>query len=353
MANAVFTRAIANKEDEFYTQIGDIEKELRHYKKHFKGKTIFCNCDDPESSNFCRYFQLNFYQLGIKKLISTHYDAEKTSYKLEIVSSENGSTGQISLPEFIRTPLKQNGDFRSPECIEILKEADIVITNPPFSLFREYVAQLIEYEKKFLIIGNQNAITYKEIFALLKSNQIWLGYHSGDMEFVVPDHYEPRATRYREENGVKYRSLGNICWFTNLDIDKRHEDITLYRTYTPEDYPDYMNYDGVNCDKTKQIPMDYYGVIGVPITFMSQYNPEQFDIVGLGIVGSCEFTSDRKMEILDKSGLPTGKYTVNAKGTLYRRYNPEKDKKPAFKDCETGELYSSIYARILIRRKQQ
>ncbi len=351
MANAVFTSAKSKKEDEFYTKLADIEKELRYYRQHFKDKVIFCNCDDPETSNFCKYFQLKFYDLGIKKLISTHYETEKPSYKLEIIANED-KDGQVKLPEFVKTPLKQNGDFRSPECIEILKEADIVITNPPFSLFREYVEQLITYNKQFLIIGNQNAITYKEIFALLKADKIWLGYNNGDMEFVVPDYFEPRATRYREENGIKYRSMGNICWFTNLDIVKRHEDLILYRFYNSEEYPEYVNYDAINVDKTKDIPMDYDGVMGVPITFMHSYNPEQFEIVALGIVGSCDFKSDRRMEILDKNGKGTGRFTNNAKGTLYRKYNPERDKKkPAFKDAETGELYSSIYARILIRKR--
>lgn len=204
-----------------------------------------------------------------------------------------------------------------------------------------------------MIIGNQNALTYKEIFSLIKENKIWLGYHSGDMKFVVPDYYAPRNTRFwQDENGRKWRSLGNICWFTNLDIAKRHEELVLYKSYSSDEYPHYENFDAINCDKTSDIPMDYNGVIGVPITFISIYSPDQFEIVGLGIVGSCEFTNERRMEILDKNGLPTGKYTVNAKGTLYRKHL-KSDKKPAaFKDCETGELYQSIYARILIKRKQ-
>ena len=193
--NAHNNRAKENKEDEFYTKITDIEKELRHYKEHFKGKVIFCNCDDPEYSNFWRYFQLKFFELGIKKLISTHYNDEAPSYKMEIVATENQE--QIGIPDYVKTPLQGNGDFRSPECIEILKEADIVITNPPFSLFREYITQLIEYNKKFVIIGSQNNITYREIFPLLKDDKLWLGYNAGDMEFVVPDYYTPRATRYR------------------------------------------------------------------------------------------------------------------------------------------------------------
>ena len=201
--NKYLHKANKAKEDEFYTLLPDIERELRHYKQFFQGKIIFCNCDDPDYSNFWKYFQLNFYELGLKKLISTHYETEKPSYKLEIVAKDQDK--QIGIPEYVKTPLTQNGDFRSPECIEILKEADIIITNPPFSLFREYVAQLMEYDKKFIIIGNQNAITYKEIFKLLQENRMWLGYTNGEMEFMVPDYYEPKATRYREENGIKYR----------------------------------------------------------------------------------------------------------------------------------------------------
>lgn len=294
--NKYLHKANKAKEDEFYTQLTDIEKELRYYKPFFKDKIIFCNCDDPDYSNFWKYFQLNFYDLGIKKLISTHYETEKPSYKLEIVAQEQDR--QVGIPEYVKTPLKQNGDFRSPECIEILKEADIVITNPPFSLFREYVAQLMEYEKHFIIIGNQNAITYKEIFKLLQDNKMWLGYNNGEMEFIVPDYYEPKATRYREENGIKYRSMGNTCWFSNLDVAKRHENITLYKAYNEEDYPKYDNYDAIECSRVSNIPVDYEGAIGVPITFMYNYNPDQFEIIkfrkgdddrDLSINGKCPY----------------------------------------------------------------
>jgi len=278
--NASLNKAGIAKQDEFYTKIADVEREMKHYVQHFRGKTIFCNCDDPEESNFWKYFALNFYQLGLKKLVSTHYEETKPSYKLEIIADET-ELGQMKLPEIIKTPLRQNGDFRSPECIEILKEADIVITNPPFSLFREYIGLLMEYKKQFIIIGSQNAITYKEIFMLLRDNAIWLGYHFGDMEFVVPDYYEPRETRYREENGIKYRSMGNICWYTNLDIAKRHEELLMYRQYTEEEYETFDNYDAINVNKIADIPMDYYGIMGVPITFANKYNPEQFEIIGL------------------------------------------------------------------------
>lgn len=277
--NSNLNKAGIAKEDEFYTKITDIEKELRHYRDYLRDKVVFCNCDDPETSNFWLYFRLNFYELGLKKLISTHFEADKPSYKLEIVSTDKDS--QLGLPEYIKTPLTQNGDFRSPECIEILKEADVVITNPPFSLFREYVAQLIEYNKKFIIIGRETAITYKEIFTLLRDGIVWLGYNNGDMEFLVPDYYEPRETRYREENGQKYRSLGNIIWLTNIDIPKRHDDIIVYKSYSPEEYQKYDNYDAININKIADIPADYDGVMGVPITLFHKHNPEQFEIIGL------------------------------------------------------------------------
>lgn len=276
-------RANREKNDEFYTQLVDIENELRHYTQHFKDKIIFCNCDDPEESNFFRYFALNFEYLGIKKLIATHFDAEQPTYKLEIDRElDLNSDGKIDFQDIQRIPLQQNGDFRSPECVEILKQADIVVTNPPFSLFREYVAQLMEYEKKFIIIGNQNAITYKETFKLIKENRIWLGNKSGDMAFKVPDYYEEKATRYwQDETGQKWRSLGNICWFTNLDHAKRHEELLLYKTYSPEEYPKYDNYEAIEVSKVKDIPIDYQGAMGVPITFLDKYNPEQFEIIGL------------------------------------------------------------------------
>ena len=267
------------KADEFYTQISFIENELKHYKHYFAGKTVFCNCDDPEWSDFWNYFRLNFYELGLKKLISTHYEEEKPSYRMDIVSNDNGE--QCGIPDYVITPLKQNGDFRSPECVEILKEADVVITNPPFSLFREYVAQLMEYEKDFIIVGNQNAITYREILPLIMANKIWLGYNSGHFWFRVPDYYEEKKTDFKiDENGVKWRRMGNICWFTNIDIEKRHEEMILYHNYTPEKYPKYDNYDALEVSRTAEIPCDYYGVMGVPITFMDKHNPEQFEILG-------------------------------------------------------------------------
>ena len=291
MANKNLNKAKEAKKDEFYTQLEDINNELRHYREHFRDKTVLCNCDDPRVSNFFTYFAYNFEFLGLKKLITTCYKNQdidlfsqnKSEQAVYLVYEGDKNGDRIPNAEEIGVrPLKGDGDFRSRECIELLKEADIVVTNPPFSLFREYVAQLMEYGKKFLIVGNQNAIKYKEIFPLLKTNKVWLGYQFGDMKFKVPDSYEPRETRFWiDETGQKWRSLGNICWFTNLDIRKRHEDIFLYKHYSPEEYPTYENYDAIEVAKTELIPMDYDGIMGVPITFMDKYNPAQFEILGL------------------------------------------------------------------------
>ena len=284
--------ASKNKKDEFYTQLSDIERELKHYKKHFKNKVIFLNCDDPEKSNFWKYFCLNFKFLGLKKLIATHFGNGRPSYKLE---KNNGDT--------IKTKLKQNGDFRSPECIEILKEADIVVTNPPFSLFREFVSQLIEYNKKFLIIGNINAITYKEIFKLIKKNKAWLGINLGRgiSGFIVPKHYKLYGTETKiDEDGNKIISPNNCLWLTNLDNSKRHKDINLTKIYAGNEnlYPKYDNYEGINVNRTKDIPLDYKGAMGVPITFLHKFNPSQFEIIkfrkgndekDLSINGKCPY----------------------------------------------------------------
>lgn len=253
--------------------------------------------------------------------------------------------------------LKGDGDFRSQECIKLLKQADIVVTNPPFSLFREYVTQLMECKKKFVIIGNINAVTYKEIFKLIKENKIWLGHsiHSGDREFGVPNDYPLNAATSRiDENGNKFIRVKGVRWFTNLDYTERHEDLILYKTYkgNESDYPKYDNYNAIEVSKTKDIPVDYKGAMGVPITFVDKFNSEQFEILALGIVGSIDFKNNRKMEILDRDGNSTGKFTFNAKGTLYRKYNPKTDKTPAFKDVKTKELYSSIYARVIIKNKK-
>lgn len=272
--NENLAKARKEKNDEFYTQLTDIEKELRHYKKHFKDKIVFCNCDDPEKSNFWQYFSLNFEELGLKKLIATHYETTKQSYKLEMWKDEAGVHSGIKT-------LEQNGDFRSPESIALLQEADIVVTNPPFSLFREYISQLMQYEKKFLIIGNKNAITYKEFFPLLKDNKVWIGYNS------VKEFKQPDGTT---------KKFGNIGWYTNLDIDKRHEDLTLYRRYSSTDYPKYENYDAIEVKKVADIPCDYTGVMGVPITFLDKYNPEQFEILWTTDRGGDGKLEDYKLE---------------------------------------------------------
>ena len=291
MANRNLNAAKEAKKDEFYTQLEDINNELRHYREHFRGKTVLCNCDDPRISNFFNYFAYNFEFLGLKRLITTCYknqdadlfsqhESEKAVY-LIYEGDKNGNN--IPDPEEIGIhPLKGDGDFRSRECIELLKQADIVVTNPPFSLFREYVAQLMEYDKKFLIIGNVNAINYREIFPFIMQNRIWLGpsIHSGDRKFWVPDNYELKASGCGiDETGRKYIRVKGVRWFTNLDFKERHEDLILYRHYTLEDYPKYDNYDAIEVNKVENIPCDYDGVMGVPLTFLDKYNPDQFEII--------------------------------------------------------------------------
>lgn len=277
MANANLHKAKDAKNDEFYTQLTDVAKELMHYKEHFKDKIVFCNCDDPTWSAFWKYFHLNFEELGLKKLISTHYDREETTYKMEY---EGGDDNNIEAG--VITPLEGNGDFRNQECIDLLDEADIVVTNPPFSLFREFVSILMEHNKNFIIIGNMNALTYKEIFPLFKNNQLWYGasIHSGDRKFGVPEWYPLNASGCGiDEDGQRYIKVKGVRWFTNLDYPARHEKLTLWKKYTSEEYPTYDNYDAINVNKYRDIPIDYNGVMGVPITFMDFYCPEQFEIV--------------------------------------------------------------------------
>ncbi len=312
------------KADEFYTQLSDIENECKHYKEHFKGKTILCNCDDPRVSNFFFYFSQNFEYLGLKKLIATCYKsrdinlfsegkAEKAVYI--VYEGDKNGNHKVEDSELDIKELQYDGDFRSDECKELLKEADIVVTNPPFSLFREYVAQLIEYDKKFLIIGHQNAIKYKEIFRLLKENKIWLGYgfKGGAGHFISK--YQDIATAGDHREGMI--RVSGVTWFTNLEHDKRHEKLILYKEYNPEEkpeeYPKYDNYDAIEVGKTKDIPMNYDGVMGVPITFMDKYNPEQFEII---------WTTDRGGDgMLEHLKLPHSRYdapVVAGKG-LYSR----------------------------------
>lgn len=384
MANASLSRAKNAKNDEFYTQLVDIENELRHYKAHFQGKVVFCNCDDPYESNFFKYFALNFNYLGLKKLICTCYTGspivgeqlslfpEKNPYKIEIseVTDENGD-GAIDLAD-VETLLKnrhntrsklKSGDFRDEECVNLLKEADIVVTNPPFSLFREYVAQLIAYDKKFLIIGNKNAITYKEIFPLLKDNKMWLGYES--------------PNEFKDKNGQITKQINGLTrWFTNLDVKKRHETLRLYKTYTPEEFPKYDNYDAINVDKVSDIPYDYTGVMGVPITFLDKYNPEQFEIVAFrkGEDGKdLVFTREREREfnltfvsLYDVNpGDDQKRRRQNQWEDYLRKNNNQTEKEPidlfyplSITSRAAGTMNGLIngketYRRILIRQKQK
>ena len=352
------------KADEFYTQMPDIEAELRHYKEHFRGKVVLCNCDDPYESNFFKYFAMNFNFLGLKKLIATSYsdspvafgqlplfeiqnlksrpNGEKPACKIVITEVEDqNADGAVDLGDVERllkngnnalTLLEGDGDFRSAECLELLKQADIVVTNPPFSLFREYMAQLVYFDKKFLIIGSKNAITYKDIFKLIKENKLWLGngFPNGNAFFSIPSEYSREWADgvYNPATGcVKFRNVG---WFTNLDFPKRHESLTLYKRYSPEEYPTYDNYDAINVDKVTDIPYDYEGAMGVPITFLDKYNPDQFEILGI---------TDRQ----NTSGLRTKKYTI--------------EDTPRFNDLNArsvikrGSEYQAMYARLIIRRK--
>lgn len=315
--NLGLSKAKQAKQDEFYTQLGDIENELKHYKSQLRGKTILCNCDDPFESNFFRYFALNFNTLDLEKLIATSYvkspiaggqlpllDIEglkpegKEPYAIEINEvpdhKRRGATDLADVEYLLKhdsntsRQLKGNGiysagDFRSHECVELLKQADVIVTNPPFSLFREYVVQIVAHNKQFLILGNQNAIHYKEIFNLIKENKVWLGVDNGGTKwFRVPDGYDIKTeSRKKVENGIKYFSMGSIMWFTNMDNPKRHEEIPLYKRYSPAEYPRYDNYDAIEVSKFLEIPCDYDGLIGVPDTFLNRFNPRQFELIGI------------------------------------------------------------------------
>ena len=305
------------KKDEFYTQLIDIEKELKHYKSHFKDKIVYCNCDNPYESNFFRYFVINFNGFGLRKLVATCYsNTHGKAYKMVIKKVLDGKTKIDDLlqhKENELSVLKENGDFRSAECIELLKEADIVVTNPPFSLFREFVAQLVEYDKKFIIVGNVNAITYKDFFPLIKDNKVWMGIsiHSGDREFRVPDDYPLESVGYRIDNGKKYIRVKGVRWWTNLDYKTRHVPLELFKKYNSKDYSKYDNYDAINVNKTKEIPIDYEGVMGVPITFLDKYCPEQFKLLGIMNTGE-------ENEGIRYKDTPHGRPTINGK-ELYLR----------------------------------
>lgn len=365
--NRLLSQARSAKQDEFYTQLSDIENELKHYRAHLKGKIVLCNCDDPYESNFFRYFALNFNALGLKKLIATSYAGSniaggllplmemeglkpegKEPYAIEINEVPDANNdGAIDLAdvEWLLRNDKNScrtltgdgeynaGDFRSAECVEYLKQADVVVTNPPFSLFRDYVAQLYDYQKQFVVLGNVNACSYKEIFALIKSDKIWLGpsIHSGDREFRVPDHYPLEAAGFRvDPDGTKFIRVKGVRWFTNLDHEGRHEPIPLFRGYSKADYPTYDNYDAIEVSKTADIPSDFAGAMGVPLTFLDRYNPDQFEILGI---------TDRD----NNSGLKTREYskadTPNA-GDLNRRGA-----------IRTASGLKSTYARLLVKRR--
>lgn len=360
------------KNDEFYTQLTDIEKEIKHYKEQFHDKVVYCNCDDPFESNFFKYFATNFNALGLKQLITTSYKPSPiANTQLRLFGSEepkapkkgrpkttankfiinevhdmdgDGAYDLRDIAEQLKAnknnewvPLKDDGDFRSPESLKLLKQADIVVTNPPFSLLREYIAQLVEYDKKFLIIGNTNALTYKEIFKLIKDNRLRTGYTNFNvgMFFVVPDEWE--KYHHIDKDGKKIARVSTSCWFTNLEVEKHKEHITLYKKYNPDHYPKYENYDAINVDKYTDIPCDYDGAMGVPVTFVDKYNPEQFEIIGLGI---------------SNSGLEIG---VKPYKEEHKKYRKEIQKRGAV----NGDLYMIIndivdvpYARILIRNKK-
>lgn len=343
--NRKLNSAKTARKDEFYTQLSDIEKELRHYKKHFQGKTVFCNCDDPFESNFFKYFVLNFNRLGLKKLIATCYtgspiagkqlsifdildgsteENENKPYKAIVTTvydkTGDGGVDMFDVAELFKsgenelTELEGDGDFRSPECMSLLDEADIVVTNPPFSLFREYVATLVEHKKSFILIGNQNAIKYKEIFPLLQNNEIWLGYgFQGNVAFFESPYEDVAVSSQHKEGLIR---VSGVMWFTNLDIKKRHEDMILVKRYNADDYIKYDNYDAIDVPKAADIPCDYAGKMGVPITFMTQFNPDQFELIGCSDVAD----SIPGVQILGQDWIDqyraqggTGHYTANMK----------------------------------------
>ena len=386
--NSGLSNATKAKKDEFYTQLTDIEKEMRYYRAHFKGKIVFCNCDDPFESNFFKYFVLNFNKLGLKKLIATCYATSPIANQqltlFDVIGGEqenrdkpykavvtkvydktgDGGVDMFDVAELFKsgenelTELVGDGDFRSKECLELLDEADIVVTNPPFSLFRDYVATLMEHKKKFIIIGNVNAITYKEIFPLIKNNEIWIGasIHSGDRAFYVPDDYPLNASGCGiDADGRKFIRVKGVRWWTNLDYRQRHEELILVKKYKPEDYQKYDNYDAIDISFTKDIPCDFVGYMGVPITFMDKNSPEQFEIVGL-----LQSSTD------EQAGIPNLRYyndfremrqDMTFTGASGRKANGNpvvagKSKKGNFLfNSETGEYVHSVYARVLVRNK--
>ncbi len=364
MGNSQLSAAKKAKNDEFYTQLTDIEKELRHYRRHFRGATVLCNCDDPFESNFFKYFVLNFNRLGLKKLIATCYEGSAVAeyrngkakpYKA-VVTTVHDTTGDggvdmedvrnlFELGENELAELDGNGDFRSEECLALLDEADIVVTNPPFSLFREYVDVLMEHEKRFIIIGNVNAITYKEFFPLIRDNRVWIGasIHSGDRKFHVPADYEIRTSNSGvDSDGRKWVRVAGVRWYTNLDIKQRHEELILVKKYAghEDEYPKYDNYDAIEVSKVANIPLDYDGVMGVPITFLDKYSPEQFEILGC-------------TSAVDLSGgmarTPSDMFLQKVRDGMVRTGGTPGRAKPCWIDCDG---YANVgYHRLLVRNK--
>ncbi|MBE1446159.1 adenine-specific methyltransferase EcoRI family protein [Paenibacillus sp. OAS669] len=366
MPNKKLSKAKTAKKDEFYTRYEDIQAELNNYEEHFKGKTVMCNCDDPYESNFSKFFLKNFNYLGLKRLICTSYSGSPVIGKQltlfddleELVTTKNGYVMDITevpmengrgvsdndIDRLLKSKkkgvkkLKGSGDFRSEECVEYLKQSDIVVTNPPFSQFKEYVAQLMEYNKKFVIIGNQNAVTYKEIFPLFKDNKLWIGKgFKGNVAFFESP-YQDYAVSSQHKDGLI--RVSGVMWFTNLDLNKRHENLILYRRYNPDDYPKYVNFDGIDVNLTSEIPCDYEGVMGVPKTFMDKYNPDQFEIIGYEREDEITKAGIRNipedfLETYRKQG-GTGHYTKGMKNLCY--YD------------NTGKA-KIAFARILIRNK--
>lgn len=371
--NTGLNTAKTARKDEFYTQLTDIEKELRHYRQHFEGKTVLCNCDDPFESNFFKYFVLNFNRLGLKKLIATCYagspitgtqlsmfdvlpEAEKaetnTPYKAIITTvydkTGDGSVDMLDIAELFKsgenslTKMKGDGDFRSSECIELLDEADIVVTNPPFSLFREYLSILVKHQKKFIIIGNMNAVKYKEVFPLFMENKLWLGasIHSGDRAFFVPDDYPLTASGcgIDSKTGRKYIRVKGVRWFTNLDIKERHEEMILFVRYNEESNPKYDNYDAIDVSSAGDIPCDYAGLMGVPITFLDKFNPDQFELIGISdlpeTMPGIKILGQEWIDAYRNEG-GTGHYTANMKSLGISAYGRHK----------------VIFSRLIIRNK--
>lgn len=348
MANENLHKAKEAKNDEFYTQLNDVAEELRHYKEHFKGKVVFCNCDDPTSSAFWRYFHLNFDHLGLKKLISTHYDKKRPTYKMEYTGGDDNN-----IEAGVKTPLEGNGDFRNQECIDLLEEADIVVTNPPFSLFRDYVSVLEEHNKKFLIIGNPNAVTYKEFFPLLKENKVWIGAKpwSSEMYFGVPEEQADYLVKNKKEGSAYVIRNGQILgraatlWFTNLDIKKRHEKLILWKNYTPAEFPQYDNYDAINVDKVSNIPCDYCESWEVTEEEFKNLSADEWEITREG-----EFDGEKSFFIIPAANTELRKllheHTAGYKEEIEKEISKKIQKNIFIDDSKTGIAEENLESQL-------